>query len=69
MSTPDAPRRFMLTPLQVQQRYFLDDEGQPVRDTEWICKHVRPRIDLARGVVRFYADDVEAWLASRVRAA
>jgi predicted DNA-binding transcriptional regulator AlpA len=33
----------------------------------WVLKHVRPRVDLARGVIRFYERDVEAWMESNAQ--
>jgi hypothetical protein len=50
----------MLKPDEVAARYF--DGAVSVR---WVLKHVRPRVDLARGVIRYYERDVEAWMESR----
>lgn len=50
----------LLDPAEVWARYFA-----PKLSVRWVLKHVRPRVDLARGVVRFYERDVEAWVESR----
>ena len=39
--------------------------GAPVVSRRFILANVRPRVDLARGVVRWYRDDVVAWIDSR----
>lgn len=59
----------LLTAAQVAATYFAGDDGWPSVTPRWIYQHVRPRVELARGVVRFYEADVEAWLESRRRAA
>lgn len=50
----------LLKPEEVVRDYF--DGAVSVR---WVLKHVRPRVDLARGVVRYYEADVRAWIESR----
>jgi hypothetical protein len=50
----------LIKPEDVVRDYF--DGAVSVR---WVLKHVRPRVDLARGVVRYYARDVEQWIESR----
>jgi len=59
----------LLTAAEVGRRYFADDRGESAVSDRWIYQHVRPRVELARGVVRFYEADVEAWLESRRSAA
>lgn len=59
----------LLTAAEVGRRYFAGDDGVAAVSDRWIYQHVRPRVELARGVVRFYEADVEAWLESRRRAA
>jgi hypothetical protein len=54
----------LLKPDEVVRDYF--DNAVSLR---WVLKHVRPRVDLARGVVRFYERDVLDWIASRRKAA
>jgi hypothetical protein len=55
-----SDRGKLLKPDEVVERYF--DGAVSLR---WVLKHVRPRVDLARGVVRFYERDVEVWIESR----
>ena len=59
----------LLTAAEVGRRYFADESGASTVSDRWIFQHVRPRVEIARGVVRFYETDVEAWLESRRRAA
>lgn len=59
----------LLTAAEVGQRYFANERGESAVSDRWIFQHVRPRVDIARGVVRFYERDVEAWLESRRSAA
>ena len=59
----------LLTAAEVGRRYFADESGESTVSDRWIYQHVRPRVDIARGVVRFYEQDVETWLDSRRRAA
>ena len=58
----------MLTAVDVQAMWFLDKNGEPVVSVDWILENV-PRLQLSKKVVRFRADDVELFLASKVRAA
>ena len=62
-----APRGRLITPEEVQTRYLLRENGEPMLSTRWVCEHVRPRVDIARGVVKFYESDVEAFFANRRR--
>lgn len=55
----------LLTAAEVARTFFADEHGQPSVSLRWIHRHVRPRVDIARGVVRFYEADVEAWLETR----
>lgn len=50
----------LLTPAEVATRYF---DG--VVSARWVCKHVRPRVELTARSMRFYEKDVEAFLFSR----
>jgi len=59
----------LLTASEVGRKYFADEHGDAAVSDRWIYQHIRPRVDIARGVVRFYEADVEAWLESRRRAA
>jgi hypothetical protein len=67
----DAPPDLgkLLTAAQVIARYFPTVGGERPVSTRWVHEHVFPRVDLARGVVRYYERDVEAWIDSRRRAA
>jgi hypothetical protein len=67
MSTTALAQR-LLTAKAVQAMFFTDDAGKSVVSVEWILAHV-PRVQLSKKVVRFRADDVELFLASKVRAA
>jgi hypothetical protein len=59
----------LLTAAQVIARYFPTVAGERPVSTRWVHENVFPRVDLARGVVRYYERDVEAWIDSRRRAA
>ncbi|MFN9086714.1 MAG: hypothetical protein ACK6DP_05155 [Gemmatimonas sp.] len=59
----------LLTAGEVIARYFPAGDGERSVTPRWVYAHVFPRVDLARGVVRYYEADVEAWLESRRRAA
>lgn len=39
--------------------------GAPAVSRRFVLANVRPRVDLARGVVRWYRDDVLEWIDSR----
>lgn len=69
MTKVPSPRGRLITPEEVQRRYLLKEDGTPELSTRWVCEHVRPRVDIARGVVRFYEEDVEAFFAKRRRVA
>ncbi len=68
MLTTTALSQRLLTAKAVQTMFFADDTGKPVVSVEWILANV-PRVQLSKKVVRFRADDVELFLASKVRAA
>lgn len=53
-----------MTVTDVQRQWFTDADGAPTVSTKWILKHV-PAHRLARGVVRFTPEDVEAFIARR----
>jgi len=59
----------LLTAAEVGRQFFADAHGESAVSERWIYQHVRPRVDIARGVVRFWEADVEAWLESRRSAA
>ena len=58
----------LLRARDVQAHWFSDADGVPVVSVDWILDHV-PRVQLSKKVVRFRADDVELFLASKARAA
>lgn len=47
------------------QAMLAGSNGAPTVSRRFILANVRPRVDLARGVVRWYRDDVLAWIDSR----
>jgi hypothetical protein len=57
---PQPPAGPMRTAQYVAEHHF-SGEVSP----EWVLEHVRPRVELSRTKVRFYDDDVIAWIASR----
>lgn len=59
------PRGRLITPEEVQRRYLLDEEGTPLLTTRWVVDNVRPAVRIARGVVKFYEQDVEEFFAKR----
>lgn len=58
----------LLTAEQVRQHWFLGEDGKPTVSVTWVLQNIN-RVQLSKKVVRFRADDVELWLASKVRAA
>lgn len=62
--TPVTTATRWLTATDVQRQWFMDASGRPTFSTKWILRNV-PAHRLARGVVRFTADDVELFVASR----
>ena len=58
----------LLTADDVRRRWFCDPSGKPMVSVSWVLRHI-PRVQLSAKVVRFRADDVELFLASKVRAA
>jgi hypothetical protein len=60
-----SDRGRLLKPSEVRARFFAGPDGESDITERWILKHVKPRVNLARGVVRFYEGDVEAFLESR----
>lgn len=57
----------LLTAQQVIDRYFPSVEGERRISARWVYENVFPRVDLARGQVRYYERHVEQWIASRIR--
>lgn len=53
-----------LTVEQVIARWFTDPKGKPTVTRKWALKHL-PRKNLSPRVIRFYADEIELYLASR----
>lgn len=63
------PRGRLITPEEVQKRYLLDEAGNPQLTTRWVVENVRPAVRIARGVVKFYEQDVDAFFEQRRSAA
>ncbi len=63
--TLTPPRGRLLTPKEVQTRYLLDESGQPLLSTRWVVENVRPAVRIARGVVKFYEQDADAFFEKR----
>jgi hypothetical protein len=49
-----------MTPDEVWRTYFA-----PQLSVRWVLKRVTPRVELARGVVRYYEADVVAWIETK----
>ncbi len=64
MTELPATPRTMRTAEHIAEHHFAGEVS-----AVWVLKHVRPRVELARNKVRFYDDDVAAWIAARTKGA
>lgn len=63
------PRGRLITPDEVIAKYLLDHDGKPLLTPRWVVENVRPAVKIARGVVKFYEQDVDAFFEKRRSAA
>ena len=64
-----TPRGRLLTADEVRAKFFADERNRPTVSARWVFQHVTPRVNIARGVVRYFEQDVVEWLESRRSAA
>lgn len=68
LETEPALTDRLLTVDDVIRRWFTLESGKATVTRRWVLKHV-PKLQLSPRVIRYRADDVEFFLASRARAA